>query len=57
MAKATTIWVSTKTKDLANTLKGKKSYNQHYTDLMEMYAKGELQRPFERRSRSLWRDL
>lgn len=40
MAKATTIWVSTKTKEMADKFKGKNSYNQHYTDLMEMYANG-----------------
>lgn len=40
MAKATTIWVSTKTKELADSHKGKRSYNQHYVDLMEMFANG-----------------
>jgi hypothetical protein len=45
MAKSTTIWVSTKTKDMANRLKGGKSYNQHYTELMEMFARGELKAP------------
>ena len=45
MAKSTTIWVSVKTKELADAFKGKKSYNQHYTELMEMYAKGLIKEP------------
>jgi len=45
MAKSTTIWVSVKTKELADAIKGKMSYNQHYTELMEMYAKGLIREP------------
>jgi len=42
--KSTTIWVSLETKRKADKLKGKKSYNKHYQELMEMYEKGLLKR-------------
>ncbi len=45
MAGSTTIWVSRETKGLADTLKGSRSYNKFITDMMELYATGQMQKP------------
>jgi predicted Zn-ribbon and HTH transcriptional regulator len=40
--KSTTIWISLETKKRADKLKGNKSYNKHYEELMDMYERGLL---------------
>ncbi|MBI2675048.1 MAG: hypothetical protein HYX24_01210 [Candidatus Aenigmarchaeota archaeon] len=45
MPASTTIWVSRETKGLADKFKGSRSYNKFFTDMMELYATGQLQKP------------
>jgi hypothetical protein len=38
--KSSTIWVSMKAKEMADQLKGSKSYNRFFLELMESYSRG-----------------